>query len=72
LLRVPGLGTKAVKRILETRRHRSLRYDDLQRLRVPVKKIEPWVVVTDFKPKLLDAVDLRAKLTPPPAQLSLF
>jgi hypothetical protein len=39
---------------------------------VPVKKIEPWVVVTDFKPKLLDAVDLRAKLTPPPAQLSLF
>lgn len=32
LLRVPGLGTKAVKRILSTRRHRTLRLDDVAKL----------------------------------------
>jgi putative DNA modification/repair radical SAM protein len=72
LLRVPGLGTKAVRRILEARRHRALRHDDLARLRVPVKKVEPWVVLADFKPRLLDAEGLRAKLSPPAEQLSLF
>ena len=72
LLRVPGLGTKAVRRILEARRHRALRHDDLSRLRVPVKKVEPWVVLTDFKPRVLEAANLRARLTPEPAQLSLF
>ena len=72
LLRVPGLGTKAVRRILEARRHRALRHDDLSRLRVPVKKVEPWVVLADFKPRVLEAADLRARLTPAPEQLSLF
>ena len=72
LLRVPGLGTKAVARILESRRHRALVHDDLKRLRIPVKKAEPFIVVADFKPTLLEAVDLRAKLTPKPEQLSLF
>ena len=32
LLRLPGFGTKTVNRILTTRRHRTLRYDDLLRL----------------------------------------
>jgi putative DNA modification/repair radical SAM protein len=72
LLRVPGLGTKAVRRIVEARRHRSLRHDDLSRLRVPVKKVEPWVVLADFKPRVLEAANLRARLTPEPRQLSLF
>ena len=31
LLRVPGLGTKAVTRILETRRYRRLRLEDVGR-----------------------------------------
>ncbi len=38
LLRVPGLGSKAVERILSTRRVRALRSDDLGRLHVPLKK----------------------------------
>lgn len=72
LLRVPGLGTKAVRRVLEARRHRALRHDDLSRLRVPVKKVEPWVVLADFKPRLLDDAGLRGKLAKPAQQLSLF
>ncbi len=72
LLRVPGLGVKAVKRILQARRFRSLRLDDLSRLRVPLKKVEPWVVTVDWKPVMLDDENLKARLTPQPKQLSLF
>ena len=72
LLRVPGLGVKAVKRILQARRFRSLRFDDLSRLRVPLKKVEPWVVCVDWKPVMLDAANLRARMTPQPKQLSLL
>src|SRR5690606_26955123 len=35
LLRVPGLGVRNVERMLDLRRHRRLRYEDLVRLRVP-------------------------------------
>src|SRR5690606_20573849 len=43
LLRVPGLGTKAVERIIAARRIRKLREDDLRRLRVPMKRVRPFV-----------------------------
>ena len=32
LLRVPGFGTKTVRRLLATRRHRTVGYDDLHRM----------------------------------------
>ncbi|HEX2545677.1 MAG TPA: putative DNA modification/repair radical SAM protein [Ramlibacter sp.] len=50
LLRVPGLGVKAVDRLLLARRVRRLRSDDLKRLHVPVQKVMPWVVVGDHRP----------------------
>ena len=42
LLRVPGLGVKAVERMLQSRRVRALRTADLGRLRVPLKKVLPF------------------------------
>jgi predicted DNA-binding helix-hairpin-helix protein len=50
LLRVPGLGVKAVDRLLQSRRVRTLRRDDLTRLRVPLKKVLPFVVLPDHRP----------------------
>lgn len=50
LLRVPGLGVKAVDRLLLARRGRRLRADDLQRLHVPVRKVLPFVLVADHRP----------------------
>src|SRR2546429_3757685 len=38
LLRVPGLGTQTVDRLLAARRVRRLRLDDLLRLRAPDRK----------------------------------
>ncbi|MES2785783.1 MAG: putative DNA modification/repair radical SAM protein [Pseudomonadota bacterium] len=50
LLRVPGLGVKAVNRLLMSRRVRQLRAEDLKRLHVPVSKVLPFVVVGDHRP----------------------
>ena len=74
LLRVPGLGTRAVGAILSARRHRTLRLDDVARLTSSVAKVRPFIVTPDWRPTLLtDRSDLKALVAPPPArQLELF
>jgi putative DNA modification/repair radical SAM protein len=74
LLRVPGLGTRNVGRILMARRHARLRLEDIARLRAPMKTVLPFVQVLDHHPRNLldDAGKLRARLAPPPRQASLF
>ncbi|EAT08902.1 putative DNA modification/repair radical SAM protein [Sphingobium sp. 10 DY56-G10] len=73
LLRVPGLGVKAVDRILASRRHRRLRLEDVARLTVSITKLRPFLVAADWRPMTLtDSVDLRARLAPPAKQLDLF
>jgi predicted DNA-binding helix-hairpin-helix protein len=73
LLRVPGLGMKAVTRILQARRVRKLRADDLLRLHVPLKKVLPFVLLADHQPGAsLDALNLASRLAPAPAQAGLF
>jgi putative DNA modification/repair radical SAM protein len=73
LLRVPGLGVKAVTRILQARRVRALRADDLLRLHVPLKKVLPFVLLADHQPGAsLDAAGLAARLIPRAQQTGLF
>ena len=74
LLRVPGLGTRNVQRVLASRRHARLRLDHLTRLRAPLVKMLPFVQVLDHHPRgALDSPDaLRARLAPPPRQADLF
>ena len=73
MLRVPGLGITAVERLLQSRRVRLLRSDDLKRLRVPLRKVLPFVVLADHHPgPELDATSLAARLRPAPVQAGLF
>jgi putative DNA modification/repair radical SAM protein len=73
LLRIPGLGVKAVDRILLSRRHRRLRLDDVARLTTSIKKLRPFLIAADWRPlALTDRADLRARLAPPARQLDLF
>ena len=73
LLRVPGLGVKAVMRILQARRVRQVRVDDLLRLHVPLKKVLPFVLLPDHHPGVtLDSAGLAASLRRAPEQGSLF
>jgi putative DNA modification/repair radical SAM protein len=73
LLRVPGLGVRAVERILAARRHTRLRLADLARMSAGLKRVRPFVICADHHPGAnLDRADLRARLSPPARQLALF
>jgi putative DNA modification/repair radical SAM protein len=73
LLRVPGLGTKAVGRILKSRRWRAITLDDVARLTVSVAKVRPFIIAADWRPTLLtDRADLRKLVAPKAEQLNLF
>lgn len=73
LLRVPGLGTRVVDRLIAARRHRRLRLDDVGRLCRSIRKVRPFIVTADWRPtRLLDRADLRASLAPRAEQLALF
>ena len=79
LLRVPGLGTKTVDRLLAARRHRAVRVEDLARLKLPLAKLLPFLVTADHRPhgNPLDRADLRRLVAPRgamarPVQMSLL
>ena len=71
LLRVPGFGTKAVDRIIATRRLTSIRLADLARLHIPRNKALPFIVLSDHRPPphLLDGARLAERFKPKAAQL---
>jgi putative DNA modification/repair radical SAM protein len=73
LLRIPGLGVKSVNRLLQARRHRKLRMEDLARLSLPLAKIAPFISTIDHTPgHALDSQSLQRRLTPKPQQQDLF
>ncbi|WP_291858299.1 putative DNA modification/repair radical SAM protein [Bradyrhizobium sp.] len=71
LLRVPGFGTKAVDRIIATRRVTSIRAADLARLHIPRNKALPFIVLSDHRPSphLLDSAGLAERFKPKATQL---
>jgi putative DNA modification/repair radical SAM protein len=71
LLRVPGFGTRTVQRVIKARRVRAIRSDDLARLRVPMKKVAPFIVLPDQRWPQIDAERLAKSLTRC-EQLALF
>ena len=74
LLRVPGLGVRAVGAILASRRHRTLRLEDVARLTVSIAKLRPFLIAADWRPvALTDRADLRTLVAPKrESQLELF
>ena len=66
-------STKAVQRILSSRRWRKLRLDDVARLTLSIAKVRPFICTADWRPTLLtDRADLRALVAPKQQQLELF
>jgi len=74
LLRVPGLGTKSVARILQVRRWHRIRLADLPRLHLSVRKVLPFVIVADHNATALalDGNGLVERFCPRDNQLSLL
>jgi predicted DNA-binding helix-hairpin-helix protein len=71
LLRVPGLGVRNVDRILQARRWHKITLADLIRLRVPSKKILPFIITQDHRPATIGGSTWR-NLAKPVKQLELF
>ncbi len=73
LLRVPGLGVRAVDAILTARRWRKLRLEDVARLTNSIAKIRPFLIAEGWHPlPLTDRTDLEQRLVPRKKQLELF
>jgi predicted DNA-binding helix-hairpin-helix protein len=74
LLRIPGVGTKSVDRILQVRRWHKIRLADLPRLHISMRKVLPFVVVADHNAAALtvDAGQLLEKFRPAESQMKLF
>jgi len=73
LLRIPGLGVRAIDRIIIARRHTSLRLEDVGCVCAGLKRVRPFIITADWRPTAeTDRADLRQQLAPQPKQLSLF
>ncbi|TCD11359.1 putative DNA modification/repair radical SAM protein [Oricola cellulosilytica] len=73
LLRVPGLGSKAVTRILSSRRYARLRLEDVSRVCQSIDKVRSFIVAEGWSPGgTIDRLDLRSRLVGREEQLSLF
>ena len=74
LLRVPGIGTKSVERILKVRRWHKIRLEDLPRLHLSLKKVLPFIVTANHNSAALglDGDALAKRFVPANRQLDLF
>jgi putative DNA modification/repair radical SAM protein len=73
LLRIPGLGVRAVEGIVSARRYARLGLADLGRLTSALRRARPFLVARDWSPgPLLDDARLGDSLSRPAQQLSLF
>ena len=74
LLRVPGLGVRVVNRILSSRRHRRLRFDDLRALGARLSKAHFFISASDYIPRQDErsSEHVRAQLLGAGRQQALF
>jgi putative DNA modification/repair radical SAM protein len=74
LLRIPGFGVRVVNRILTTRRHRRIRFDDLRALGASLKRARHFLVAADYSPAhgQWRSGLLRAQVLQSDSQQSLF
>lgn len=74
LLRVPGLGVRVVNRILSSRRHRRLRFQDLRMLGASLKRARHFLVAADYSPSNSQQASerLRTEFLPAGGQLPLI
>jgi putative DNA modification/repair radical SAM protein len=76
IARIPGIGIRTTKRLVELRRQRRIRYEDLTRLRCVLAKARPFIITSDYHPRQSEtsSVALREQLRdrPQPQQMALW
>ncbi|MGJ7916433.1 putative DNA modification/repair radical SAM protein [Massilia sp. LXY-6] len=74
IARVPGIGLRSARRLIDLRRLRRIRWEDLSRLRCSLKKLAPFVLTADYKPAQGAASSelLRRTMADAPQQMNLW
>nr|WP_314579853.1 putative DNA modification/repair radical SAM protein [uncultured Pseudomonas sp.] len=76
IARIPGIGIRTTKRLIELRRQRRIRYEDLTRLRCVLAKARPFIITSDYHPRQSEtsSIALREQLRdrPQPQQMALW
>jgi predicted DNA-binding helix-hairpin-helix protein len=76
IARIPGIGIRTTKRLVELRRQRRIRYEDLTRLRCVLAKARPFIITSDYHPRQADTTSLllreQMRERPQPQQLGLW
>ncbi|MCX7553395.1 putative DNA modification/repair radical SAM protein [Marinicella sp. S1101] len=74
ILRIPGIGAMSARRIINMRRYSRIRLIDLQKMRVAIKKVKPFIETSDYHPqaRLLEKDNLRGYFIPPEQQQLAF
>lgn len=73
LLRVPGIGVRNAKRIVQVRKYRRLNFADLAKLQMPMGRVRYFITAADANPAAhqIDRVNLPQRLAQP-RQANLF
>jgi putative DNA modification/repair radical SAM protein len=74
LLRVPGLGVRVVNRIVASRRHRRIRWEDLTALGAGLRRARHFIAAANYSPRSAEhsSARLRAEVSQVSVQESLF
>lgn len=69
LLRIPGVGTRTVQKLLQIRRYKKIVLQDMLSLKVAWKRAKSFVITADYKPNLPKGDSLAAQLRPANQQI---
>ncbi|KQQ55983.1 biotin synthase [Pseudomonas sp. Leaf127] len=76
IARIPGIGLRTTQRLVELRRQRRIRYEDLTRMRCLLDKARPFIITSDYKPSQAQCsseyLHQQLRDRPQPQQLGLW
>lgn len=76
IARIPGIGLRTTERLVELRRQRKIRFEDLARMRCVLTKAKPFFITSDYHPQQGESTSvlLREQLRdrPQPQQMGLW
>ena len=76
IARIPGIGLRTTQRLVDLRRERKIRFEDLARMRCVLAKAKPFFITSDYHPQQADSTSvlLREQLRdrPQPQQMGLW
>ena len=76
IARIPGIGLRTTERLVELRRQRRIRYEDLARMRCVLTKAKPFFITSDYHPQqsevTSDLLYQQMRERPQPQQMGLW